>query len=143
MAISLKGFSPNLFGMILLLSGIGLIVFSGYVVVKNTYPVLAWKKTSGTIFDTEYEYDSRKGASYEYEKAFFFDDQGNRREVVSATSSGISDHNIPLEGAVTIYYHPEDPTKALIFSWRNYLPLLMLPFGLLLAYFGWGMQFEE
>ncbi|MEQ8474153.1 MAG: DUF3592 domain-containing protein [Marinoscillum sp.] len=129
--------------MIVLLSGIGLLIFACYVGIKNIYPMVAWTKTTGTVFDTAYEYDDTEGEFYEYEKAFFYDQNGARREVVSFSSSGKSENGIAKVGEVTVYYYPEDPTNAILFKWSNFFGLLMLPFGIFLVYFGWIMQHEK
>ncbi|MEQ8906722.1 DUF3592 domain-containing protein [Ekhidna sp.] len=136
-------FVPNWMGMILLLSGLGLAAFACHVVYKNLYPMVEWTETTGTVFDTVFEYDDTEHEFYEYEKAYFYDQDGARREVVSFTSSGKSDQGIAVEGEVIVFYNPEDPSQAMLFKWSNFLGVLMLPFGLFLVYFGWIMQHEK
>lgn len=127
----------SIFGSILLLSGAGLILFSVYVAYKNLYPVLFWDKASGTITGTIQDYDS-SGESYVYEKASYRDNSGNQLEVISTTSAGTTEANLPSSGDVVIFYNPENSSEAIIFMWRNFLPVIMLlPFGLLLIFFGW------
>lgn len=132
-------YSFSFFGSIMLLSGIGLVCFSLYSVYKNLYPIFFWEKTIGQITGTVQQYDN-SGEFYVYEKASFVDKDGNPFEIVSGTSAGTTEGNIPSTGDVTIYYNPRNSREAVIFMWRNFLPVLMLPFGLLLIFLGWPLE---
>lgn len=132
-------FSFSVLGSIMLLSGVALVCFSLYSVCKNLYPVLFWEKTRGKITGTEQQYDS-SGEFYVYEKASYKDRTGNRFEIVSSTSAGTTEASLPSSGEVTIYYNPQNSREAVIFMWRNFLPIFMLPFGVLLIFLGWPIQ---
>ncbi len=131
-----KYYSFTIFGSVMLLSGVGLAIFSLHVVYKNLHPMLFWEKTSGKIIDTIQEYDN-DGEFYVFEKASYIDKAGNQFEVVSKTSAGTTEANLPSKGEVTVYYNPENSKDAIITMWRNFLPVIMFPFGLLLIFFGW------
>jgi hypothetical protein len=130
-----KTFSPGIIELIMLLAGVGLIAFSVYVVYSNLYPVLFWKKATGKITGLVEEWDD--GEFYQYEKAIFSDHTGTEREVVSKTSAGLRDYSAPEKGEVWVYYDPEDPSRNMIFMARNFLGVIMLPFGLFLVFMGW------
>ena len=132
-------YSFSFFGSIMLLSGVGLVCFSLYTVYKNLYPVFFWEKTSGKIIGTVQQYDN-SGEFYVYEKASYYDKEGNPFEIVSSTSAGTTEGNIPSTAEVTIYYNLRNSQEAVIFMWRNFLPVLMLPFGLLLIFLGWPLE---
>lgn len=132
-------YSFSIFGSIMLLSGVGLVCFSLYSLYKNLYPVIFWEKTSGKIMGTEQQYDT-SGEFYIFEKASYADKNGNEFEIVSSTSAGTTEGNIPATGEVTVYYNPQNSKEAVIFMWRNFLPIIMLPFGLLLTFLGWPIE---
>ena len=132
-------YSFSFFGSIMLLSGIGLVCFSLYSLYKNLYPVFFWEKTTGTITGTVEKYDN-SGEFYVYEKASYNDKGGNPFEIVSGTSAGTTQGNMPSTGEVTVYYNPRNSQEAVIFMWRNFLPIFMLPFGLLLIFLGWPLE---
>lgn len=132
-------YSFSIFGSIMLLSGVGLVCFSLYVLYRNLYPVIFWEKTSGKITGTEQRYDN-SGEFYVFEKASYEDNQGHLFEIVSGTSAGTTEANMPSTGEVTIYYNPENSKEAVIFMWRNFLPIIMMPFGLLLIFLGWPIE---
>jgi hypothetical protein len=127
----------SIFGSLVLLSGAGLIIFSVYFAYRNLFPLFFWEKTSGRITGTMEEYDS-SGESYVYERATYTDKNGNQFEVAATTSAGTSEANLPSSGNVIIFYNPENSAEALIFMWRNLLPvIILLPFGLVLVLFAW------
>ena len=109
--------------------------FSVYTFLSVIYTQISWTKTLGSISGTVIKHD--QDGDYVYEKATFTDADGKQIETVSRTSAGAVDANLQREGTVTIYYNPENSSEAEIFSWGLYLPVLMLPFGLLLIYLGW------
>lgn len=135
-------YSFSFFGSIMLLSGVGLVCFSLYAVYKNLYPVFFWEKTSGKIMGTVQQYDS-SGEFYIFEKASYEDKDGHQFEVVSGTSAGTAEGNMPSAGEVTIYYNPKNSKEAVIFMWRNFLPIIMLPFGIFLIFLGWPIEGKE
>lgn len=128
----------------LFLPGLGLTVFCVYVFYRNLYPLFFWTKATGDITGNELRFvRSNDGNSYQvFEKATFTDDHGRIVEVVARSSAGSESDAVALEktGKVTIYYDPRDSRRAMIFLWRDYLPLLMFPFALLLMYLGWPME---
>jgi len=132
-------YSFSVFGSIMLLSGVGLVCFSLYAVYKNLYPVFFWEKTRGKILGTVQQYDS-SGEFYVFEKASYEDKSGNQFEVVSSTSAGTTEADMPSTGEVTIYYNPKNSKEAVIFMSRNFLPIIMLPFGILLIFLGWPLE---
>lgn len=129
----------SFFGSIMLPSGVGLVCFSLYSVYRNLYPVFFWEKTTGMLTGTVQQYDN-SGEFYVYEKASYHDKEWKPFEIVSGTSAGTTDGNIPSTGEVTIYYNPRNSQQAMIFMWRNFLPILMLPFGFLLIFLGWPLE---
>ncbi|HYG04225.1 MAG TPA: DUF3592 domain-containing protein [Chryseosolibacter sp.] len=118
------------------LPGAGLVFFSVYIFTTVLYKQIAWARTEGQISGVVIESD-HVGKDYVYEKAIFTDATGQQIEIVSKYSAGSTEANLKREGSVTIYYNPENSADADIFSWGHYLPVLFLPFGMLLLYLGW------
>lgn len=130
-------------GMILLLAGIGLIVFSVYVIYINVYPVVLWRKAKGLIVRQEPIYDSDEGVNYMHDVAIYTDNKGEKHEILAKMSNGKEDFNIPGEGEVSVYYNPANPEEAMIFAFKNFLGIVMAPFGVFLIFLGWAMQIES
>lgn len=109
---------------------------------RNLYPVLYWTRTTGEVTGVEERFmeSDDDNRYYIFEKATFTDLHGNKNEVVALSSAGAVGANFPAEGEVTIFYDANNPAKARIFFWRDYLPLVMFPFGAFLAYLGWPIE---
>ena len=122
------------------LPGAGLIVFCGFIMHRNLLPILTWTRTTGQITGFEERLMEDDVDYYIFEKATFTDLHGNKNEVFALSSAGAVGANLPAVGEVTIFYDANNPAKAQIFFWRDYLPLVVLPFGVLLAYLGWPIE---
>jgi hypothetical protein len=131
--------------VMLLVSGVALTGFSGYVWFDQRQEVRTFEPTEATVIssdvhgmgedrelDVTYEY-TVDGETYESSNVYpgAFDLNSNAEAVVA-------DH--PEGATVTAYYDPANPSNAFLIKTRNTLILLLMTaFGLLLTVIGGGM----
>jgi len=124
----------------LFVPGIFLVVLSTYF-AGLAYTVLVWKSTSGRIIDFVPS-ESGDGDTYYY-RFTFITREGKAMTVLSDKAYGIETAE---EGeAITVYYDPQDPGRAIpasfMISWL--ILLVFFPFGLLLMWLGWPFSKDD
>lgn len=136
--------SSTLFILGLLLSGVGIAAFSGFVWFDQRQEVRTFESTDATVLSSEvsgsvgspeiditYEY-TVDGETYRSSNIYpgAFDVNSNAESVVADNPEGAT---------VTAHYNPENPSNAFLVERKNTLLLLLLTaFGVLLTAIGLG-----
>jgi hypothetical protein len=140
------GLSENstLFALGILLSGVAIAAFSGFVWFDQRQEVSTFESTDATVLSSEvdtsgdttniditYEY-TVDGETYRSSNIYpgVFDLNSNAESIVADNPEGAT---------VTAYYDPENPSNAFLVKTKNTLLLLLLTvFGVLLTVVGVG-----
>lgn len=131
----------SFFSLAFIIPGALLIWFSLSVLYTNVYREIKWKKTTGLVIGLDHKWSGDD--TYVYERVRFRDTSGQEIEFTNMYSAGSSEANWSQAGEVKVYYNPDNPAEAVIYSWGNYLGFLLLPFGVFLVVFGWPEKSER